>query len=543
MQLIVMHERLAEHGSRHRFLPMILATDILAPLVYEAHGRLYGSLVSKKMIAVPSDWQVRKPRGGLAVARYRSGRLRRLPLERLHHGNRWCIISNGRFVTDFAGEQIERILANRDGAVAIQVIPSLRAYRENICLGSGGCLAGFKRIYAHSVSPGFLGSAWPHHVCVRFSALDRLLIDGELPLNFDDFLNICSMRSLGLTCLNVGGSVLDLESETGLLNLFRERHIVTARLRRNARKYGARVRGNVLMGDNVHIGDDALVVGPAVLADRCSVGRGALVKGSVIAPDVHVPDDAVVSNRVLISADVDIMEEVTKRRPDPLSGRSFCTTALKSGYRMWPMFSYARFTKRVLDIVFASAVLCLFAPVFPLIAFVLKVNSPGPVFFKHRRQGLHGRPFDCLKFRTMIVQAHGMQDKLRSKNHVDGPQFMIEDDPRVTGVGKFLRATFIDEIPQFVNVLLGQMSVVGPRPSPETENMLCPFWRDARLSVRPGVTGLWQVQRTRRFGQDFQEWIHYDTEYVRNMSFRQDVAICCKTVRKLISNFVHHVRR
>ena len=193
MQLIVMHERLAEHGSRHRFLPMILATDILAPLVYEAHGRLYGSLVSKKMIAVPSDWQVRKPRGGLAVARYRSGRLRRLPLERLHHGNRWCIISNGRFVTDFAGEQIERILANRDGAVAIQVIPSLRAYRENICLGSGGCLAGFKRIYAHSVSPGFLGSAWPHHVCVRFSALDRLLIDGELPLNFDDFLNICSM--------------------------------------------------------------------------------------------------------------------------------------------------------------------------------------------------------------------------------------------------------------------------------------------------------------------------------------------------------------
>ena len=114
----------------------------------------------------------------------------------------------------------------------------------------------------------------------------------------------------------------------------------------------------------------------------------------------------------------------------------------------------------------------------------------------------------------------------------------MKKDPRITTVGKFLRDTFIDEIPQFINVLLGQMSVVGPRPSPREENVACPTWRDARLSVRPGITGLWQVCRTRRFGYDFQEWIHYDTKYVRELSFRLDLLICWRTATQLITNFV-----
>jgi lipopolysaccharide/colanic/teichoic acid biosynthesis glycosyltransferase len=96
-----------------------------------------------------------------------------------------------------------------------------------------------------------------------------------------------------------------------------------------------------------------------------------------------------------------------------------------------------------------------------------------------------------------------LQDRLRVVNQVDGPQFKIEDDPRITGIGKFLRDTCIDEIPQFINVLLGQMSVVGPRPSPDRENRTCPAWRDARLSVRPGITGLWQISRTRKIGWIF----------------------------------------
>jgi lipopolysaccharide/colanic/teichoic acid biosynthesis glycosyltransferase len=176
--------------------------------------------------------------------------------------------------------------------------------------------------------------------------------------------------------------------------------------------------------------------------------------------------------------------------------------------------------------------------VLPIIALVVKLTSKGPVFFKDKRQGLHGRDFHCLKFRTMLVGADRIQDKLRTLNLADGPQFKMDDDPRISTIGRFLRDTYIDEIPQFFNVLRGQMSVVGPRPSPESENTLCPYWRDARLSVRPGITGLWQVCRTRQPMRDFQEWIFYDTKYVRELSWRTDLWICWQTARQLISNFI-----
>ncbi|HPQ50613.1 MAG TPA: sugar transferase [Alphaproteobacteria bacterium] len=131
-----------------------------------------------------------------------------------------------------------------------------------------------------------------------------------------------------------------------------------------------------------------------------------------------------------------------------------------------------------------------------------------------------------------------MQHQLQVLNQVDGPQFKIEKDPRVSKTGQFLRNTCIDELPQFINVLLGHMSVVGPRPSPESENESCPMWRDARLSVRPGITGPWQIFRTREASLDFQEWIYYDTNYVRTLSFKKDVWICLKTAQKLINNLL-----
>ena len=196
------------------------------------------------------------------------------------------------------------------------------------------------------------------------------------------------------------------------------------------------------------------------------------------------------------------------------------------------------FFKRILDLVAAVIVLVLFAPLLPFIAAAIKLTSPGPVFYKDRRQGLHGKLFNCLKFRTMHVGADRIQERLRPVSQVDGPQFKIDNDPRISAVGKFLRDTFIDEVPQFLNVLWGQMSVVGPRPSPETENTLCPAWRDARLSVRPGITGLWQVRRTRKPDRDFQEWIYYDTTYVRKLSLRMDLWICWQTTKKIVHSFV-----
>jgi len=207
-------------------------------------------------------------------------------------------------------------------------------------------------------------------------------------------------------------------------------------------------------------------------------------------------------------------------------------------FRNWRKFSYAGGFKRIADVLFAIIVLVLFAPVMPFVALAVKLTSSGPVFYKDKRQGRYGKSFDCFKFRTMRIGSDRIQDKLRVASQVDGPQFKIDNDPRITAVGRFLRNTYIDEIPQFFNVLFGQMSVVGPRPSPEAENTLCPSWRDARLSVRPGITGLWQIYRTRKPEQDFQEWIHYDTKYVIDISFGMDLRICALTMKKLVDSFI-----
>ncbi len=130
----------------------------------------------------------------------------------------------------------------------------------------------------------------------------------------------------------------------------------------------------------------------------------------------------------------------------------------------------------------------------------------------------------------MRLGADALQGQLRAINEVDGPQFKLSNDPRLTKLGNFLRRTNVDELPQLINVLLGHMSLVGPRPSPDCENQLCPPWRRTRLSVRPGITGLWQVLRLRDQDQsDFQEWIYYDVEYVRHQSFWLDVQIILYT--------------
>lgn len=186
--------------------------------------------------------------------------------------------------------------------------------------------------------------------------------------------------------------------------------------------------------------------------------------------------------------------------------------------------------KRAFDILFSIVVLALTLPLYPFIALAIFLEDRGPVFFSHQRETVGGRRFGCFKFRSMRRNADAMKAELTSANKADGPQFFIPDDPRLTRVGRILRDFQLDELPQFLNVLLGDMSVVGPRPSPFKENQFCPAWREARLSVRPGVTGLWQIRRTRAEGTDFQEWIKYDIEYVERESFLLDVWIIWRTV-------------
>ena len=301
----------------------------------------------------------------------------------------------------------------------------------------------------------------------------------------------------------------------------------------------SRLVGPVLFGKRVVIETDAVVVGPSILCNDCRVHQGAIIDSSIVGTGISVEANQVLRNRIMVT-------------PEPCPTRGRTTVAWQGSprrertdmprqdvFRMWPRLSYAGSFKRIVDIVVATIVLVLFAPVIPFIALAVKVSSSGPTFFRDRRQGLHGKSFDCIKFRTMRAGSDKIQEKLRFVSEVDGPQFKMADDPRITAVGRFLRETYLDEIPQFFNVLCGQMSVVGPRPSPESENTLCPSWRDARLSVRPGITGLWQVCRTREPLKDFQEWIHYDMQYVRELSPRLDLAICWRTFRKMLSSFAH----
>lgn len=186
--------------------------------------------------------------------------------------------------------------------------------------------------------------------------------------------------------------------------------------------------------------------------------------------------------------------------------------------------------KRLFDIAFALIALALTLPLYPFIMLAIWVEDRSPFFFAHKRESINGREFGCLKFRTMYRNAEAMKAELQAQNQADGPQFFMEKDPRITKVGALLRKLQLDELPQFFNVLSGHMSVVGPRPSPYSENQLCPGWREARLSVRPGVTGLWQIRRTRADGADFQEWIRYDIEYVERATFMLDLYIIWKTI-------------
>lgn len=196
--------------------------------------------------------------------------------------------------------------------------------------------------------------------------------------------------------------------------------------------------------------------------------------------------------------------------------------------------SFYNITKRAFDICFSAMVLLLTAPLYPLIILAIWLEDGGPFFFSHSRETLGGKEFGCIKFRSMRKDADAIQQQLRLQNQADGPQFFIDHDPRITRVGRLLRQLNLDELPQFVNVLLGQMSVVGPRPSPRKENQFCPPWREARLSVRPGITGLWQVMRTRQAGLDFQEWIRFDIQYVESVSWRLDLLIIWKTFSVLL---------
>jgi len=184
--------------------------------------------------------------------------------------------------------------------------------------------------------------------------------------------------------------------------------------------------------------------------------------------------------------------------------------------------------KEIFDISFSVFVLVLTIPVMFIILVLIFLEDRGPIFFKQERVGQNGRRFTCLKFRSMIPNAEKLIDELQDKNESDGPTFKIENDPRITKIGRFLRKTSLDEFPQFLNVIKGEMSVVGPRPPLMSEVRQYEKYQLRRLSMKPGITCIWQVSG--RNSVSFIEWMKMDLDYIDNWSIGLDIKIIFKTI-------------
>lgn len=183
--------------------------------------------------------------------------------------------------------------------------------------------------------------------------------------------------------------------------------------------------------------------------------------------------------------------------------------------------------KRTLDIICSIIGLTILSPIIVVVAILIKLESKGPIIFSQKRVGLNGKEFNMYKFRSMIQNAEELKEKLAKQNEMSGPMFKIKDDPRVTKVGKFIRKTSIDELPQLINVLKGEMSLVGPRPSLPKEVAKFERWMLKRLEVKPGLTCYWQVSG--RNNIDFEDWMRLDLQYIEERSFLLDLKLIFKT--------------
>jgi len=224
----------------------------------------------------------------------------------------------------------------------------------------------------------------------------------------------------------------------------------------------------------------------------------------------------------------DFFGETAKRvRVDHIYGLpiiSFVTT---------PQGEFRLYLKRLLDILVSGAALVLLSPLLLAIAVLIKLTSPGPVFYRWNVIGLNKKPFSSWKFRTMVPGADDLKPRLSESNIMSGPVFKMKEDPRVTKLGRFLRKYSLDELPQLWSVLIGDMSLVGPRPAGPEELARYESWHRRKLSIRPGVTCLWQISG-RNAISDFDEWVRLDLRYIENWSLWLDLKILVKTVSVVI---------
>lgn len=306
--------------------------------------------------------------------------------------------------------------------------------------------------------------------------------------------------------------------------------------------------GPVSIGPDCTIEDHVHIIGPTTIGQGAYLEKGSFVRESVLWAGARLKSNArieygiVAENQILFENQRARYAVVADRTVYPLMlhrSHVFSTLDGAQDASPWSTGSGRSVHQRVKQLLYSASkgtmdvsvsifgLLALF-PVFTVIAAAIKLDSPGPIFFRQTRCGKGGREFSMYKFRTMVTDADHIKKSLLERNEVDGPMFKLENDPRVTKVGQFLRRTSLDELPQLFNVLKGDMSLVGPRPLAYDEMKFCPPWRDVRLSAKPGMTGAWQAYAHDR--QKFSEWIRHDIEYVNNRSLWLDLKILFKTV-------------
>jgi exopolysaccharide biosynthesis polyprenyl glycosylphosphotransferase len=283
--------------------------------------------------------------------------------------------------------------------------------------------------------------------------------------------------------------------------------------------------------------DDVRLDDPRVLGDLGHLRQLIRETGAdclFVASSAVTSEDVVEIMKARRQEDVEV--RFTANLPTVLSSRLAPQTiggVMTLSVNALQLTAFQAAAKRACDVLISSLGLLLLAPLLVAVAVAIKLTSRGPVIFRQERIGLRGRSFTLLKFRTMVAGADQLLDGLREHNEADGPLFKLRHDPRVTRVGQVLRHYSIDELPQLVNVLKGEMSLVGPRPPLASEVALYEEWQLDRLEVRPGITGLWQVSG--RSELSFEDYVRLDLFYVENWSVAYDLFILSKTIPLLVS--------
>jgi lipopolysaccharide/colanic/teichoic acid biosynthesis glycosyltransferase len=420
--------------------------------------------------------------------------------------------------------------------------PAVAGTRERVCVDGSGQVRAIQRLYDQMT--------W-----AQISGVAATMVPGSFPVHADGEIPR-SLRALRQTLLDHGvpsrdvaidGGALDLNEERGILAANEQLIIEAVSGRRDEASVPFRVgdghaihetvrmMGPVVVHPDASIDANATVLGPAVIGRGAKIGAGAVVAHATIGPDCVVPSNAVVRDRAWFKSSGDYVFGGTERPPVSYTDR-LARLALDAGHEepakvadAQPGTPRSLRLKRALDVTVAVVGLAFTSPLLLLTAIAVWIESRGPIFYGDKREGMGGRVFKCWKFRTMYTGAHLAQRDLKALDQTDGPHFKVDRDPRVTRIGRVLRMLNLDEVPQLYNVLKGEMSLVGPRPSPFRENQVCVPWRAARLSVRPGITGFWQVCRHNRAEGDFHQWIEYDLLYVQHLSFWLDLKILAAT--------------